>query len=132
MRGVPRVRLLWPFWLVSHSHQDISDLSTVQRLSDGRVDLTFGRLATRYYCTIPVLIPISQVPWIYLEEIWLDFRIWSNGTGLFSQNHKNHLFFVGGRIIAFDFWFQRVAKLQLPMNEKWVRPLGSLKTRSVL
>lgn len=30
----------------SHHHQDISDLSTVQRLSDGRVDLTYGRLAT--------------------------------------------------------------------------------------
>jgi len=29
---------------------DISDLSTVQRLSDGRVDLTYGRLATcRFY-----------------------------------------------------------------------------------
>jgi hypothetical protein len=28
----------------------------VQRLSDGRVDLTYGRLATRYCCVIPILI----------------------------------------------------------------------------
>jgi len=26
-----------------------------------------------------------------MEEIWSDFRIWSNGTGLFSQNRKNHV-----------------------------------------
>jgi phosphoribosylformimino-5-aminoimidazole carboxamide ribotide isomerase len=56
MLGVLRVRLLWPYWLVSHSHQDISDLSTVQRLSNGRVDLTYGRLAARHCCVMPVLI----------------------------------------------------------------------------
>jgi phosphoribosylformimino-5-aminoimidazole carboxamide ribotide isomerase len=50
------VRFLRSFWLVSHSHQDVSDLSTVQRLSYGRVDLTYGRLATRYFCVMLILI----------------------------------------------------------------------------
>ena len=55
MPGVLRVRLPWPYRAVSHSHQDISDLSTVQRLSDGRVDLTYGRLAARYCCVMLAL-----------------------------------------------------------------------------
>jgi phosphoribosylformimino-5-aminoimidazole carboxamide ribotide isomerase len=56
MLGALKVRPFWPIMARSHLGQDISDLNTVERLSDGRVDLTYGRLAVRHCSAKPVLI----------------------------------------------------------------------------